>query len=376
MPLRASISGKDVQAFELSPPQWSALRDRLRGDRTLGRMPCCDAPVIAKTSKLGTQFFSHYTKGECSSVPESEAHRIAKRAVYDGCIDAGWEASTEAVAPDGAWRADVLASKNQTVVAFEIQLSRQSEKQTLERHHSFTQNKVRCCWLFRRLPFAQPKSHVPAFLLVEAADGSPPAVMLGLDTLGLREFVHLILSERIRYCAVLIVRPEAPRWSIRRGSCPHCSVPIHFASVIPPPLVSVCGLPLSESEKFNSILNQHSSLVRWLESLSTETVPLNAEQLEAAPNLLLQSPPGKPFLTGAGRSGFCPACVALVPITDESDRLPVVVEVDLPVRSRDWPSTYYPHWCVGSDGVYCSNAIPRFVQSETETGDGGIGVMD
>src|SRR5688500_11002331 len=163
MPFRAVIAGKSLHAFALSPHDWRSLQRRLRDNRSLGRLPCCDAQIVAKTSKLGTQFFAHYAKTACDARLETEAHFGAKRAVYEGCIDAGWDALTEAVAPDSAWRADVLASRQRTQVAFEIQLCRQSAERTMERQRGFARREVRCCWLFRRLPFAEPTQQLPAF---------------------------------------------------------------------------------------------------------------------------------------------------------------------------------------------------------------------
>src|SRR5690606_37344110 len=132
------------------------LKRQLRTNRSVSRLPCCSAQAVAKTSKLGTQFFAHYVKNACDTGGETEAHLLAKRALYEGCRDAGWEALTEAASPDGAWRADVLASRDGVHVAFEIQWSRQTVGRTMERQQGFSQRNVRCVWLFRRLPFGTP----------------------------------------------------------------------------------------------------------------------------------------------------------------------------------------------------------------------------
>jgi competence protein CoiA len=178
MPLRAEIRGKSILAFELNPTDWLALKRQLQSNRSWSSLPCCSAQAVAKTSKLGTQFFAHYAKSECDTVGETEAHLLAKRAVYEGCLDAGWEALMELANPDGTWRADVLASRDGTKVAFEIQWSRQSAARTLERQRGFSQRDVRCFWLFRRLPFATPTPLVPAFALREESGVVPPSVIL------------------------------------------------------------------------------------------------------------------------------------------------------------------------------------------------------
>jgi len=354
MPLRAVIAGKSLLAFELSPHDWRSLQGQLRSDRSLGRLPCCDARVVAKTSALGTQFFAHYAQGACDAPRETEAHLGAKRAVYEGCIDAGWSAHTEAVGPDGAWRADVLAQRQQRQVAFEIQLSRQNAKQTVERHRGFAQHQVRCCWLFGRLPFAKPDPQVPAFKLIESDDGSPPSVVLGPGTRSLREFARLMLEGRVKFCEKVSVGLEEVRCRIRRDRCPRCSAIVHFAEATPPPLLSLCGLSLSKEKEFAAIQGLYANWGRALESLYAENLPLSASERRTVPHLVLRSPPGKPFMTAAGRSGFCPLCLEVVPITETSNQLPIVLEAPAPVLAPDWPNTPFPHWCVGNNSSYCS----------------------
>lgn len=356
MPFRAIISGKSILAFALSPHEWRSLQSQLRDNRSLGQLPCCDAPAIAKTSKLGTQFFAHYAKRDCDASHETEAHRGAKRAVYDGCIDAGWNALMEDVSPDGAWRADVLARRQRTKVAFEIQWSRQSAQRTLERHRGFARHDVRCCWLFRHLPFAKANREVPAFKLIESSDGSSPSVTLGSGTRSLREFARMMLEGRVKFRARVSVHLEDVHCRIRRDRCPGCKTIVHIADAVMPPLASLCGLRLSEATEFAAIQKLYLDWSRALQSLRAEDLPLSVREQKTIPHLVLRSPPGKPFMTAAGRSGFCPVCLEVVPFTDTSNQLPIIFETSAPVQAPDWPNTLFPHWCVGNNGSYCSDS--------------------
>jgi len=356
MPLRAIIADKSILAFALSPHEWHSLQRQLRDNRSLGSLPCCDAHVVAKTSKLGTQFFAHYGKRDCDAPRETEAHLRAKRAVYEGCIDAGWHALPEAVGPGGAWRADVLARRQQTKVAFEIQWSRQSAERTLERHSGFARHHVRCFWLFRRLPFAKPNGQVPAFKLIESSDGSPPSVILGSGTRSLREFARVMLEGRVKFCARVSVQLAEVRCRIRRDRCPRCGTIVHVADAVPPPLISLCGLPLSEATEFAAIQKSYVDWSHALGSLRAEDLPLSVREQKSIPHLVLRSPPGKPFMTAAGRSGFCPLCLEVVPFTDTSNQLPIIFETSALVQAPDWPNTLFPHWCVGNNGSYCSDS--------------------
>lgn len=359
MPLRAIIAGKDVLAFDLKADEWRSLRMDLRHDRALGRLPCCGAQVVAKTSKLGTQFFAHYVRRRCDAPPETEVHLAAKRAVYEGCIDAGWDAITEAVGPDGTWRADVLASRQRTQVAFEIQWSRQSEERTIERQRGLAKHRVRCCWLFRRLPFDEPTRQIPAFELIAPAGGGPPSVALGPGAHPLREFASMMLQRRIKFCAELIVRFEEVRCRVRRDRCRHCSATIHFADATPPPLPlrSHCGLLLADVKAFSAIQGRYDGWRRELESFHSEDLRLRAPAENIIPHLVLRSPPGKPFFTTLGRNGFCPSCHRIVPFTEATTQLPIAFETRVPVRTPSSFNTPFPHWCLGNNGSYCSDGI-------------------
>ena len=68
------------------------------------RMPCCEAGVTLKTSKLGTEHFARARRGPCSTAPKSAEHLLSKRFIVDGVRRAGWLAEPERAgqAGDGA----------------------------------------------------------------------------------------------------------------------------------------------------------------------------------------------------------------------------------------------------------------------------------
>lgn len=152
MPLRCLSNDADVLAFELSPEEWENLRKENSQNHHL-RLPCCNSRVVLKTSRLGTQFFSHARKGDCTSASETPEHLLAKSLVADAAKQAGWSVITEyrGATPEGDdWIADVYAARGNAKVALEIQWSPQDEETTRYRQERYQKSGVRALWLMRQ----------------------------------------------------------------------------------------------------------------------------------------------------------------------------------------------------------------------------------
>ena len=170
MPLRCiNQKGDNIHSFDLSDDQWDMLKHENKKSYHL-KMPCCDANVVLKQSRLGTRFFAHKTKGTCVYAPETEEHHYLKRAVMIAARKNGWKAQTEVkgVTPSGEeWIADVLAQNGKHKIAIEIQWSGQTNEETLRRQQRYKESGVRALWLLR-----QPKFPVTRDL---------PAICIGGD---------------------------------------------------------------------------------------------------------------------------------------------------------------------------------------------------
>ncbi|MFE1765403.1 competence protein CoiA [Streptomyces angustmyceticus] len=71
----------------------------------------CHHPMYAKTSRVGLRFFAHAPGAPtCALGLESVAHHLLKLELATAARDAGAHAELEVPGPDGAWRADVLAT--------------------------------------------------------------------------------------------------------------------------------------------------------------------------------------------------------------------------------------------------------------------------
>ena len=115
MPLRCLNihDGKSLLAFDLTPTEW----DQLRADNLKKRhlcLPCCNAGVALKTSKLGTRFFAHKRVGDCLVTGETEHHLRLKTIAVEIARSFGWNADTEVrgkTPGSEEWIADMLATK-------------------------------------------------------------------------------------------------------------------------------------------------------------------------------------------------------------------------------------------------------------------------
>ncbi|MFJ8762062.1 competence protein CoiA [Streptomyces cyaneofuscatus] len=71
----------------------------------------CRHPMYAKTSRSGLRFFAHAPGAPtCALGLESVAHHLLKLELASAARDAGAHAELEVPGPQGAWRADVLAT--------------------------------------------------------------------------------------------------------------------------------------------------------------------------------------------------------------------------------------------------------------------------
>lgn len=150
MPLRAILDGFDIQAFNYHESDWDKLK-RSYKNRSL-KVVCCDRSAIPKKSKLGTQYFAHAKRGDCSTAIETADHIKLKTIIAEAVAVQGWEVCTEypGAAPDGQkWVADVMCMKGNAKLAIEIQWSNQTLDEFLRRTERYKRSGVRCLWLFR-----------------------------------------------------------------------------------------------------------------------------------------------------------------------------------------------------------------------------------
>lgn len=201
MPLRClGPDDQNIQSFDLTNDEWAALRLSNRRSQAL-HMPCCDAPVVLKSSRLGTRFFAHKSRGTCTTALETAQHLILKTLAVDAARRAGWTCSTEerGSSPAGdVWTADVLATKGKHKVAIEIQWSGQTIQVTNLRQERYRQSDVRCLWLFRQREFPISED-LPAVCIVGNTTTGFQARITSDQMMPMPEFLDAVFAGRFRY---------------------------------------------------------------------------------------------------------------------------------------------------------------------------------
>lgn len=224
MPLKCLRNGTPVYAFDIAlDEQWEELRQENKLHHTL-RMSCCNSDVILRTSKHKLRHFAHAPEAECSSAGETMEHLLAKQRIVEGVRRANWSAHAEhpGSTPSGeGWIADVLATKQSSRAAFEVQWSKQSEEETRQRNDRYRSSGVYDFWLFRQLGFPIEKK-IRAFNLtfepgaallnvrLPSSSYSQDSIRPGNDkadywgqTIELSRFVEGVLKNKLKFAPAL-----------------------------------------------------------------------------------------------------------------------------------------------------------------------------
>lgn len=210
MPLKCVLDNEPCFSFTYTPCAWEALK-AARNAHDM-RMPCCKSKAIPKTSVLGTQFFAHARRGECSSGQETREHLLAKYLIARGAHEAGWSVDVErrGETPGGqTWVADVFATKGKAKVALEVQWSSQSENETRRRQQRYRESGVRGAWFLRKT-----RQYNPAFLSI-MSDQATPSFMIQMDEGG--QNLHVGHSHMLLPAFVTDLLTGKIRWTPKSG---------------------------------------------------------------------------------------------------------------------------------------------------------------
>lgn len=148
MQLVAYLNGDRVDATQMAHDPWRALVNHpLYMDLVL--LEC--GLRASRVTRSGRQFFKHYPDVECSVEHKSESdQRLAMKRALQDRINAvpGWRAEVEHAHPQRAWIADVMAIHTSgRRLAFEVQLSAQSEDEYVYRSQRYVHDGIGPVWV-------------------------------------------------------------------------------------------------------------------------------------------------------------------------------------------------------------------------------------
>jgi hypothetical protein len=356
MPLRAVVNNEEqILAPLLTCEEWSALNQRVKLKEEELRLPCCGNIAYMRTSKHGLNHFVHKERDTCTSAPETWQHLKAKHEIVLACRAAGYEAITE-IAGDG-WRADVLATRGNTKIAFEVQWSRQTWEETLKRQQKYSKANIRGCWLFKQPPQCEANQTIPFFKL--EVDEEAATVVFNptgykythgkSQRIPLKDFIGLLLSGKLKFCEMIRALPrQTVRIVFIEIECWKCHKPHHIYYVND--LSTRCGDTI-EVDCFNS---QIVSTV--IQHLKTGQFPqLKVGYIKERYSRTVQY---------SYMSFGCPHCDAIVgdfflrhdillqaPYLEEE--AVAILEKEMILKLEEIMPVSNPHWCFPENGQFC-----------------------
>lgn len=159
------------------------------------------------------------------------SHDKIKRAIYNICNSLGYNAKEEY--GNKGWRTDVYVESNGTRFAFEVQMSPQSLKKTVERQEKLLRDDVFGCWLFEKEPARQnvELEKLPVFKVINR-DEQITVSLKGRKELPLDVFIRDFIENKIQFRNFLTPLPKINITVLEMG-CWKCGLVNHIYFVSP-----------------------------------------------------------------------------------------------------------------------------------------------
>ena len=176
----------------------------------------CGHRMFAKVSQGGLRFFAHAPGAPtCALALESIAHHLLKLELVNAARAVGVHAEMEVRGPDGAWRADVMASDPGGAwrVALEAQLAPITADDITARTGRMAADGVSSIWFSDR-PAPPWLGAVPSVRLTRASDSEDLVIAGGLEKWngGFWEAVPATLAQFLDWAFTGQIVASAPRW--------------------------------------------------------------------------------------------------------------------------------------------------------------------
>ena len=352
MPLSAYLYSQKIVAPLLNENEWGHIKASLKQNPEYLHFKCCSSPVYARVSKKGLKHFVHKNTDHCNYVGESEDHLLLKMEIYNACRELGWDAELEYSGDN--FRADVLASNGKHKVAFEIQLTRQDLKTTIERQKIFDKAGIRCAWFFKRIPKDyRPRKYLPAFELEIDKNNAllPYNCNISGGKIPLQRCVEMLLEGNIQFRKKLSYRKkQKAKIYLFDENCWKCGFQYK----------AVGAWSVLESKCGSGTINADFGI----EDLGIKTKSLVDSFKDIYPNMAIFNKSYSKTTRSYYWANSCPQCkvslgqyfltnrIIEILANDTVPETEITYKID---NTNDLEPVEFPHWCVKGPEGFCDN---------------------
>lgn len=171
-------------------------------------------------------------------------HDTIKKEIFSICNKLGYRAIEEC--RGNGWRADILVMHDDRKIAFEVQITRQTLKRTLERQAKFVADNVIGCWLFEKEPAKQQQEleSLPSFKL-ENVENTIYVSLKNRKSIPLEDFIRDFVQGNIKFCENLNILPKVNIEFIEM-ECYKCGEVNHIFYIAP--FITPCNTKITYDE--------------------------------------------------------------------------------------------------------------------------------
>lgn len=253
------------------------------------------------------------------------------------------------------WRADVYVFNGEKPIAFEIQLSAQTLRRTLERQAKYIQEGIVGCWFFQK-PLSklnEERPDLPVFY-VERDENQDLIVNLGnRRKIKLIEFLLNFISNKIQFrSSARTDRKQKVDLVFYEMDCWKCKCTNHLYYV-DTPFLSACKVKIKPDEALWKSCNME--YLPEIISIAKSVVEKNSFKLGEIKHRHSYTV-GKEYV-----SFGCYSCDSIfgdfyvfeakIDVVYDPDKIVHSVEVDL---DREFMISHLPHWCLPDNGEFCN----------------------
>lgn len=276
--------------------------------------------------------------------------------IVSACRDLNIEAIQEHGRQD--WRADVYVPNNGKPIAFEIQLSPQSLRRTLERQAKYIRDGIIGCWLFENpvSKLNEERPDLPLFYVEEKPDANLQVNLGDRRKIDLHTFLQNFISDNIQFRSIAKTKAkQLVNLVFYKMECWKCHEMNHLFYV-DTPFYSACNAKIQPSE---ALWESNSMEYR------PEIIELASKFIESRNDLGLKLGAIKKRhsrTVGDSYTSFgCYKCDSIfgdwyvmeakIDIMYEPKELTYQGEIEL----KEGVELPIPHWCFPDDKTFCDN---------------------